>query len=123
MIGAINCFYDITQRKVNEEALRLPDSNKTEFLAMLAHELRNPLAPILVSIEILRRAHQLDEIHTERADGPDTASLAASADVQPSCRPRLEGADATSRANGALGGRSADAARISRGKIELRRSA
>ena len=64
VIGAINCFYDITQRKVNEEALRLSDSNKTEFLAMLAHELRNPLAPILVSIEILRRAHQLDEIHT-----------------------------------------------------------
>ena len=47
VIGAINCFYDITQRKLNEEALRLSDSNKTEFLAMLAHELRNPLAPIL----------------------------------------------------------------------------
>ena len=47
VIGAINCFYDITHRKLNEEALRLSDSNKTEFLAMLAHELRNPLAPIL----------------------------------------------------------------------------
>ena len=81
VIGAINCFYDITHRKLNEEALRLSDSNKTQFLAMLAHELRNPLAPILVSIEILRRAQQLDEIPTERADGPDTAPFAARADV------------------------------------------
>ena len=54
--GAINCFYDITERKRTEEALRDSDRRKNEFLAMLAHELRNPLAPILVSIEILRRA-------------------------------------------------------------------
>ena len=45
--GAINCFYDITARKETEEALRDSDRRKNEFLAMLAHELRNPLAPIL----------------------------------------------------------------------------
>jgi signal transduction histidine kinase len=37
---------DVTQRKLAEEALRAADSRKDEFLAMLAHELRNPLAPI-----------------------------------------------------------------------------
>jgi len=36
---------DITERKHAEETLRLMDRRKDEFLAMLAHELRNPLAP------------------------------------------------------------------------------
>ena len=116
VIGAINCFYDITQRKLNEEALRLSDSNKTEFLAMLAHELRNPLAPILVSIEILRRAQQLDEIHTERADGPDT-----SADVHHRADDALKVLTRQVAHMVRLVDDLLDAARISRGKIELRR--
>ncbi len=37
---------DITEQKRAEEALRESDRRKDEFLAMLAHELRNPLAPI-----------------------------------------------------------------------------
>lgn len=37
------------------EALREADRRKDEFLAMLAHELRNPLAPILHAVQILRR--------------------------------------------------------------------
>ena len=116
VIGAINCFYDITQRKLNEEALRRSDSNKTEFLAMLAHELRNPLAPILVSIEILRRAQQLDEIHTERADGPDT-----SADVHHRADDALKVLTRQVAHMVRLVDDLLDAARISRGKIELRR--
>ncbi len=39
-------FADITQRKRHEIELRDADRRKDEFLAILAHELRNPLAPI-----------------------------------------------------------------------------
>ncbi len=39
-------FNDITDRKKNEQLLREADRRKDEFLATLAHELRNPLAPI-----------------------------------------------------------------------------
>ncbi|MCK6551733.1 ATP-binding protein [Myxococcota bacterium] len=46
---------DITERKAVEAALREADRTKDDFLAMLAHELRNPLAPIRTSVELLRR--------------------------------------------------------------------
>jgi signal transduction histidine kinase/CheY-like chemotaxis protein len=39
-------FADVTDRKRQEHALREADQRKDEFLATLAHELRNPLAPI-----------------------------------------------------------------------------
>jgi PAS domain S-box-containing protein len=45
---------DITERKRVVEHLRLADRNKDEFLATLAHELRNPLAPIRNAVEILK---------------------------------------------------------------------
>ncbi|WP_158601950.1 PAS domain S-box protein [Pararobbsia silviterrae] len=58
---------DISDRKRAEEVaarlldnLRTADRKKDEFLAVLAHELRNPLAPIRASLEVLERA-------TERA--------------------------------------------------------
>jgi PAS domain S-box-containing protein len=56
VVGAAKIARDITTRKRAEEGLREADRHKNEFLAMLAHELRNPLAPILVSIDIIRRA-------------------------------------------------------------------
>jgi len=43
------------ERRVAEEALRVADRRKDEFLAMLAHELRNPLAPLRNALEILKR--------------------------------------------------------------------
>jgi PAS domain S-box-containing protein len=45
---------DITDRKRTEEALRAADRKKDEFLATLAHELRNPLAPIRNAVKILK---------------------------------------------------------------------
>lgn len=54
--GVVLTLIDITERKRAENRLREADRRKDEFLAMLAHELRNPLAPISSGIEILRRA-------------------------------------------------------------------
>lgn len=45
-----------------QEALRLADKRKDEFLAILAHELRNPLAPIGNGIELLKHAEQNPQI-------------------------------------------------------------
>ena len=56
---------DITERMQMEEALREADRRKDEFLATLAHELRNPLAPIASGIELLRRRPGEAEV-TER---------------------------------------------------------
>ena len=47
---------EIAVRQQAEEALRDADRRKDEFLALLGHELRNPLAPIRNGVEILRRA-------------------------------------------------------------------
>jgi PAS domain S-box-containing protein len=48
--------FDITDRKRAEEALHEANVRKDEFLGILSHELRNPLAPIRNSIYILRHA-------------------------------------------------------------------
>ena len=60
LIGVIN---DVTERRQMEDSLRRmaadlsdADHRKDEFLATLAHELRNPLAPIRNGIELLKRA-------------------------------------------------------------------
>ncbi|WP_225984613.1 ATP-binding protein [Noviherbaspirillum aerium] len=53
-------FRDVTSRKEAEEKLRDADRRKDEFLAMLAHELRNPLAPIGAAAELLQMV-KLDE--------------------------------------------------------------
>ena len=44
--GVVLVFRDITARRAAEQELHENDRRKDEFLAMLAHELRNPLAPI-----------------------------------------------------------------------------
>jgi signal transduction histidine kinase/ActR/RegA family two-component response regulator len=54
--GAALVEMDITDRVRAEQALRAADRRKDEFLAMLAHELRNPLAPISAAADLLATA-------------------------------------------------------------------
>jgi PAS domain S-box-containing protein len=51
--GVVVALSDITERVKAELALREADRRKDEFLATLAHELRNPLAPIMNAVPLL----------------------------------------------------------------------
>jgi len=57
---------DVTERRKAEDALKDVNQRKDEFLAMLAHELRNPLAPIRNAAQILR-AHSTGQPELEWA--------------------------------------------------------
>ncbi|HTT06476.1 MAG TPA: response regulator [Steroidobacteraceae bacterium] len=89
---------DITEQKELEASLRESDRRKDEFIAMLAHELRNPVAPIRNAGEILSRL-ATDERQTALADvlKRQTAQLSRLLDDL------------------------LEVARISQGRIELRR--
>ena len=54
--GWVGVVIDIDAQKRSEEALRTTDRRKDTFLAVLAHELRNPLAPMRNALELLRRS-------------------------------------------------------------------
>jgi two-component system CheB/CheR fusion protein len=64
MRGVVLVFHNIEERRRLERELRQraeelarADRQKNEFLAMLAHELRNPLAPLDSALEVLRQGH------------------------------------------------------------------
>lgn len=97
--GAVAIVRDITKTKETELALIEADRRKDEFLAMLAHELRNPLAPIRSSLYILDRV---------ATDGDKAQRARATIDRQIFHLTRLVG-DLL------------DVSRITRGKIELQR--
>jgi PAS domain S-box-containing protein len=97
---------DITERKRNEDELReiaakLSEANrrKTEFLATLAHELRNPLAPIRTGLELMKMARG------------DEATLEETRSVM----------ERQTRQLIALVDDLLDVSRITRGKLELRK--
>ncbi len=61
ILGVVLVFHDVTERREMEQQLHLradqlaeADRRKNEFLAMLAHELRNPLTPIRGTAQFLR---------------------------------------------------------------------
>jgi PAS domain S-box-containing protein len=90
---------DISELKRMEEALRDADRRKDEFLATLAHELRNPLAPIRNSLQILKMP---------RVDAATVRQARDMMERQVQCLVRL--------VDDLL-----DVARVMRGKIELRK--
>ena len=96
----ISSIADITERKRSEEALLDAGRRKDEFLGMLSHELRNPLAPIRNSVYVL-----------ENADPASEQAARARAVL------RRQSEHLTRLVDDLL-----DVTRIARGKIELRRS-
>ncbi|QJD98708.1 PAS domain-containing protein [Massilia forsythiae] len=65
--GGVVCFFlDISASKQATAKLRAADQRKDEFLAMLAHELRNPLAPISAAADLLRIG-RLDEARVRQS--------------------------------------------------------
>src|ERR1700676_4606758 len=65
LIGAVNILVATTARKGAEDAGRESDRRKSEFLAILSHELRNPLAPLRNGLQVLRLIR-----HDAEADQP-----------------------------------------------------
>ncbi|QWF69850.1 PAS domain S-box protein [Methylomonas paludis] len=61
-------LHDITERKRIETQLELRDRRKDEFLAMLGHELRNPLAPIRYAVYWLKNQDVSDPLITRNYD-------------------------------------------------------
>src|SRR5688572_30052322 len=116
IMGAINCFYDITARKEMEDSLRDSDRRKSEFLAMLAHELRNPLAPIRHSLEVMRRARKVESVATgSQGTGRTKPALSQPVDAAMDVLDRQVG-QMVRLVDDLL-----DAGRISRGKIVFRK--
>src|SRR5262245_3016350 len=71
-VGVVVVFRDVGERRQMENELRRRadeladrDRRKDEFLAMLAHELRNPLAPIRHAVQLLRTENMADPIVAE----------------------------------------------------------
>jgi len=106
LVGFSKILRDMTERKQAEqkleeqaEALRDADRRKDEFLATLAHELRNPLAPIHSALQILNLP-DVDAASTKRSHGM----------IERQVRNMVRLVDDL-----------LDVARVVRGKIELRR--
>lgn len=67
IIGSVLVFRDVSERREQEHELQSAGRRKDEFLATLAHELRNPLAPLVSGLELLETKalldHDVAEVH------------------------------------------------------------
>ena len=62
LVGAINVMVDVTERNRAEQALRVSNAVKDEFLGLISHEMRTPVTTILGNARLLRdRADRLAE--------------------------------------------------------------
>jgi signal transduction histidine kinase/CheY-like chemotaxis protein len=61
-IALISAVRSALRARERQYQVRLADQRKDEFLATLAHELRNPLSPIRTSISLIRRLQPSDEV-------------------------------------------------------------
>jgi PAS domain S-box-containing protein len=98
-VRLVGVALDITGRKETEEALKDAHRRKDEFLALLGHELRNPLAPIRNALQIMK------------LPGTDAASVARAREIMERQFQQL-----VHLVDDLL-----DVSRIMRGRIELRR--
>jgi PAS domain S-box-containing protein len=108
VIGCVLVFRDVTDRRRIEQQtyemmmeLRAADRHKDEFLALLAHELRGPLAPLRNGLEVIKRSQGAEEL------------------LRRTCISMERQVEQLIRLINDL----LDASRIARGKIELRRAA
>ncbi|MGE3314655.1 MAG: PAS domain S-box protein, partial [Planctomycetaceae bacterium] len=67
LVGYAKVTRDMTDKR-KSEALELADRQKNEFLAMLAHELRNPLAPISNGLQVLKLQNPNEETVRETTE-------------------------------------------------------
>jgi PAS domain S-box-containing protein len=73
--GVAVYFRHISDRVQALEALREADRRKDEFLAMLAHELRNPLAPIRNGVQLLRLGDGVADLRNQTVDMIDRQTM------------------------------------------------
>lgn len=66
IVGASKVARDITERKRAEAALREADQRKDQFIALLAHELRNPLAPLRNGLQVMRLSKDAHAVASAR---------------------------------------------------------
>jgi len=104
--GVFAAARDVTERKRYEQSLQEADRRKNEFLAMLAHELRNPLAPMRNALHVMRLTES-----RERQRPKDEAAQSAHAMMERQVEQMVRLVDDL-----------LDVSRVSRGKIELRRA-
>jgi signal transduction histidine kinase/CheY-like chemotaxis protein len=71
----IGVTIDFTQQKQYEDELRLQHQRKDEFLAMLGHELRNPLAAIVHAVDLLSSDEAQERVEAQRVIRRQTRSL------------------------------------------------